>query len=210
MASQTPTLERPAPSGDIYAGDAAFMYDDLARHDDSEIEVLVQVLRHARARSVLDLGSSAPTVPASPPCCASSPGSTARMPASWPSTGSSRPTVSPAAMWARCWTPPGPPAAHGVRPPARAGPAAGTAREAGRRGARGHRPRRGCEAQHRPLLPRHAAAPGHRCGPARPAHQRHPAHPSVPTRLARTFAELARMCRTQEPSDSPTGLGRVA
>ena len=67
MASQTPTLERPAPSGDIYAGDAALMYDDLARHDDSEIEVLVQVLRHARARSVLDLGSSAPTVPASPP-----------------------------------------------------------------------------------------------------------------------------------------------
>lgn len=75
MASQTPTLERPAPSGDIYAGDAALMYDDLARHDDSEIEVLVQVLRHARARSVLDLGCGSgritlPLLAALPVTCA--------------------------------------------------------------------------------------------------------------------------------------------
>lgn len=55
VTSQAPTLEQPRTT-DIYAGDAALMYDDLARQDTSEIEALLTLLRNAGARSVLDLG----------------------------------------------------------------------------------------------------------------------------------------------------------
>lgn len=56
MTSSTPTLDRTARPCDIYAGGAALMYDDLARQDSSEIDVLIQILRHAGATTVLDLG----------------------------------------------------------------------------------------------------------------------------------------------------------
>ena len=56
MVDQERVIERFSETADIYAGDAALMYDDLARTDDSEIDVLVRILRHVGAAAVLDLG----------------------------------------------------------------------------------------------------------------------------------------------------------